>query len=476
MKVFSTLTGRFLALTIIFVMLAEVLIFVPSIARYRFDYLSARLERAQIASLSLLATPNDMIDPALEAELLENAEVMSIALRRDEIRELVLKSPMAGMVDGTFDLRDDGPVKLMLDAIRCMVAADGRIIRVIGVPVKSGGLEIEITMPEAPLKGAMLTYGWNIFLLSLLISIITAALLFLAVRRFMVRPMQAVVDNMVAFQESPGNVHAIIEPSASVAELRNAENALHEMQSRISASLKQKDRLAQLGEAVAKVSHDLRNMLTTAQLMVDRIDASKDPAVSRTAPKLVGSLNRAINLCEQTLTFGKAEEPAPTIRRLALRDIANEVVEAEQLRTTSGNSSISSTVPDDIYVDADGEQLFRVLVNLCRNARQAIENSGVTGTVRIAATQTDKDVFIDVTDTGPGLPQKALQHLFKPFEGGARRGGSGLGLAIASELVAGHGGRLELLSTSGEGTVFRVTLPQRSGAARDAGRSSVAAS
>jgi hypothetical protein len=85
----NSLSGRFLILTIVFVMLAEILIFVPSIARFREDYLLNHLERAQIASLALLA--DDMLDPKLEAELLENAGVFNVVLRRDEMRQLMLK-------------------------------------------------------------------------------------------------------------------------------------------------------------------------------------------------------------------------------------------------------------------------------------------------------------------------------------------------------------------------------------------------
>ena len=87
----NTLSGRFLILTTVFVMLAEVLIFVPSISRFRQDYLEDRLERAQIASLALLA--DDMIESSLERELLENAGVYNVVLRRDEMRQLVLSSP-----------------------------------------------------------------------------------------------------------------------------------------------------------------------------------------------------------------------------------------------------------------------------------------------------------------------------------------------------------------------------------------------
>ncbi|MBR9843919.1 MAG: sensor histidine kinase, partial [Rhodobacteraceae bacterium] len=131
---FNTLSGRFLVLTIIFVMLAEVLIFVPSIARFREEYLLSRLERAQIASLSLLA--DDMIDSDLEEELLRTAEVFNVVLRRDEMRQLVLSSPIPQPIDASFDLRDAGAGELIRDAMLRLFDPEERVIRVIGAPVQ----------------------------------------------------------------------------------------------------------------------------------------------------------------------------------------------------------------------------------------------------------------------------------------------------------------------------------------------------
>jgi len=460
-----SLSGRFLLLTVVFVMLAEILIFVPSIARFRQDYLTERLERSQIASLALLATQNDMVNPDLEIELLSNAGVLSIALRRDAIRELVLALPMPSMVEETFDFRDASAMTLMRDALRIMFSNEERVIRIIGEPVKAGGLEIEATLYETPLKLAMLDYGRNIFYLSLLISVITAALLFFATRRFIVRPISGVISSMLKFQENPEDVRNVIVPDAAISELRHAEDSLRDMQQRISGSLKQKERLAQLGGAVAKISHDLRNMLTTAQLFVDRIEMSADPAVAKTAPKLVNSLNRAINLCEQTLTFGKAEEAAPTVQQFKLKRTVDDVLDAESLRDTDGRVEIKSDVPEDLEVSGDPEQMFRIIVNLARNARQAIENSGANGEILICASEVGEETQILVKDTGPGLPKRAQDNIFQPFKGGTRREGTGLGLSIAAELVRGHGGRLELEKTGPEGTSFKISLPKVSEAA-----------
>ncbi|MEM9011015.1 MAG: HAMP domain-containing sensor histidine kinase [Pseudomonadota bacterium] len=455
----SSLSGRFLFLTMGFVMLAEILIFVPSVARFRLDYLQERLERAQIASLALLATPDDMVAPDLGAELLQNAEVLNIVLRRNAVRELILATPAQTEVAATFDLTDPSPFELMRDAMRCLMMDSGRVVRVIGRPVKGAGLEIEITIDETPLKEALMAYGARIFLLSAMISILTAALLFLSARRFIVRPISRVVANMTAFREDPEDPARIIDPQSSAREIADAERALSALQMQLQTALKERQRLAALGGAVAKISHDLRNILTTTQILADRIGSSADPAVARAAPKLLSSLDRAINLCERTLTFGKAEEPEPEKRTVVLRDLVREALEAETLTEVSG-LSIVNDVPETLRAEADPEQFFRVLQNLLRNARQAIEAMGRPGEIRVGGTPLEQGTEVVIHDTGPGLPSRAVEHLFQPFQGAVRRGGSGLGLAIAAEIVRNHGGVLELVDTSTNGTTFRIRLPR----------------
>ncbi len=123
---------------------------------------------------------------------------------------------------------------------------------------------------------------------------------------------------------------------------------------------------------MAKISHDLRNILTTAQLFTDRIEMSEDPAVKRMAPKLVNSITRAVHLCETTLAFGKAEEQPPTLTQFYLADIVQDVIDSERLSIGEHDLSFSEDVPADMMVRGDPEQLYRVISNLVRNARQAI--------------------------------------------------------------------------------------------------------
>ena len=454
----NSLSGRFLILTTVFVMLAEVLIFVPSVARFREDYLLARLERAQIASLALEA--DNMISPELEAELLLNAEVYNVVLRRDEMRQLALSSPIPAPINATYDMRDSTAMTLIVDALTTLVDRDERIARVIGNPVRDGGLLIEVTMDEMPLRAAMIDYGLNVLALSAVISVITAFLLFLAVQGLLVRPIKRVVGHMQSYAKSPEDARRIITPSARVTELRDAEMALQSMQVELTGALKQKERLAQLGGAVAKVSHDLRNILTSAQLFTDRIEGSDDPLVKRMAPKLVGSITRAVNLCETTLAFGRVDEPAPALTRVNLARIVSDVFDSERLAAGDDDISFAEDIPVGMTLRADGEQLYRAIFNLVRNARQAITATGKAGEISIKGFEDDNAWWIVVSDTGPGLPPKAKEFLFQPFQGGARKGGSGLGLVIAADLVRGHGGRLDLASTGVDGTVFKIQLPK----------------
>lgn len=454
----NTLSGRFLILTVIFVMLAEILIFVPSIARFREDYLLLRLERAQIASLALLA--DDMIDVELEKELLKNAGVFNVVLRRDEMRQLILSSPIPEPISATFDMRTATASVLIKDAMMQLLETKNRVVRVIGAPVQDAGLLIEVTMDTEELRMSMIDYGVRILALSAVISVVTAFLLFLAVRAILVRPIKGVVGYMQTYAAAPEDARSLIKPQAGVTELREAEEALLALQTELTASLKQRERLAQLGGAVAKVSHDLRNILTSAQLFTDRIESSEDPLVRRLAPKLVNSITRAVHLCESTLAFGKAEEPAPTLTRFALSETVGDVIASERLAVEDYDLSFGEDIPAGMMVRADPEQMFRVVSNLVRNARQAIVASGQPGEIAVSATENDHSWLITVKDTGPGLPPKAQEHLYQPFQGGIRKGGSGLGLAISSELVRGHGGMLTLLETDEGGTTFEICLPK----------------
>ncbi|MBV1886109.1 MAG: HAMP domain-containing histidine kinase [Parvibaculaceae bacterium] len=455
-----SLSAKLLVLTGLFVLIAEIFIFVPSIANFRDGWLKQRIHGAQIATLALEATPDQMVSEGLEDELLRNAEVYAVVLHRDEARRLILTEKMPPDIDATYDLREEGPLDLIVEAFATLFADDGRTIRLIGMPRFEGGDFIEIVIDETPLRAAMFGFGQTIFWLSIFISLLTGGLVYLTLHIFLVRPMRSFTENMIAFSEHPDDARLVITPSNREDEIGVAERELADMQRQIRATLSQKSRLASLGAAVSKINHDLRNILANVQLISDRLGSVADPTVQKLAPRLFASLDRAIGLCTRTLQFGSAEEQAPLRERFPLVNLIAELQDALGLPERDDIVWETNITPD-LIVDADSDQLLRVLMNLTRNALQALDARGQGGTLSLNAERSEGICIMTMTDTGPGLPLAAQKHLFEAFNGSTKSDGSGLGLAIASELITAHGGDLALTHTGPDGTVFTIHLPDR---------------
>jgi signal transduction histidine kinase len=465
------LSAKLLLLTIVFVMLAEVLIFVPSIANFRITWLNDRLTAAKLAALAAEAVPGGVVPDTLRMELLLTAQVRAVAWKRDNERRLVLPAGTAQAIDASYDFRASarGPgmanelamrLRLIWQAMAVFFTKEGRTIRVVGEPGMGGGDFIEIVLPEAPLKAAMIGYGLNVLGLSVIISVITAALVYFALNGLLVQPMMRITRNMLHFSRNPEDASRIIVPSARQDEIGTAERELAHMQMELTQTLQQKNRLAALGLAVSKINHDLRNILASAQLISDRLVSLPDPAVQRFAPKLIASLDRAINLCNSTLKFGRAEEAAPRREHVALRALVEEVGDGLGL-PREGMIDWTVEIDETLRIDADRDQLFRVVSNLCRNALQAIEQGeSIVGLIKVTAQRHEQRVTMEVSDNGPGVPEKARAHLFQAFQGSARKGGTGLGLAVAQELIAAHGGSIRLRETA-PGATFEIEIPDR---------------
>jgi signal transduction histidine kinase len=460
-RLLTGLSGKVLALTIVFVMLGEVLIFLPSIANFRIQWLKTHIAQAEIAALAAEAAPNQIVDAELRSTILKGAGVEAVSLTRGDRRQLMLRSNDEGMVDETFDLRPGMYYTTIGQAFAVMLRQHDRLVSVIDKPPAMSGDVIEISLHEWPLRDAMLRYGLNILALSIVLSLTVAAMIFAALNRVLVKPMQRLSANMISFGDKPEDPSRIITPTVRTDEIGIAERELNSMQLQLQGNLQQKNHLAALGLAVSKVSHDLRNMLTSAQLISDSLSEVKDPTVQRFAPKLISSLDRAITFLNQTITYGRAQELPPRRENLYLREITSEVFESAALMA-GGGVQLHNNVPQSVIVDADREQLIRILTNLTRNAVQALDTRHTIGNeVRIEALRQGSVTVISVADNGPGIPPAIRDKVFEAFQTSARIGGTGLGLAISAELVQAHGGSISVLETGEMGTIFEVTIPDR---------------
>jgi signal transduction histidine kinase len=455
------LSGKLLVLTVLFVMVAEILIYVPAIANFRVNWLNDRLAAAHTAALVLDAAPSGMVPESLAKQILASIGARAVAMKMGNQRRLLAASDMPPAVNDTIDMRDVSWWRAVVDAFDTLWMSKPKdVMRVIG-PAPMDGDFLEIIMDEAPLHHAMLRFSATLLIVSLIISGITAALVFLALNYLFVRPMRRLTENMTAFRSDPENPSRIVEVSNRADEIGTSEAELAAMQREIASMLHQKNRLAALGLAVSKINHDLRNLLAGAQLFSDQLSSSADPKVQRFAPKLMRSLERAIAFCQSTLSYGRAQEPPPDRKVIPLEPLIEEVHESLGLGIDIPIRWIVA-VERGLTVDADHDQLFRVLVNLARNAMQALEGQGhrdpARDQIRITGRREASVAVIEVSDTGPGIPEKAREHLFEAFQSSTRPGGSGLGLAIAAELARAHGGDIRLI----EGTIgatFRVTIP-----------------
>ncbi len=458
------LSGKLLFLTTLFVMVAEVLIYVPSIANFRLNWLNDRLAAAHTAALVLDAAPSGMVPESLAKQILNSIGARAVAMKMGNQRRMLAAANVPSAVEQDIDMRDVTWWSAIMEAFDTMVyAKPDDVIRVVGPAPMADGQFLEIVLDEAPLRKAMLTFSVNIMLLSLVISGITATLVFLALNYLLVRPMRRITDNMIAFRADPENAERVIGHSGRADEIGMAEEELAAMQRELASMLHQRSRLAALGLAVSKINHDLRNLLASAQLFSDQLSTLPDPKVQRFAPKLMRTLERAIAFCQSTLSYGAAHEPPPERKTFEVEPLIEEVHEALGLTIDVPIRWIVS-VERGLTMEADREQLFRVLVNVARNAVQALEARGTRDPardqIRITGRREGAVVVLEISDTGPGVPEKARANLFKAFHASTRAGGTGLGLAIAAELVRAHGGEIGLVPGT-IGATFRITIPDR---------------
>lgn len=444
-----SLSARLLILTIFFVMVAEVLIYAPSIARFRMSWLEERISAAHLATLALEATPTRMVSPELEKELLRHVGAYGVILYKPDTKNLMLSSDMPPKVDAMVDLSNMSLAAMLGDAFVTLAQNRNRVLQVMG-PSPKGDVKVAVVLDEKPLCDAMYAFSQRILLLSVVISVFTAALVYLSLHVMLVLPMRRITGALVAFRDNPEVPAVGVTASDRRDEVGIAERELLAMQRRLRAALRQRQHLAALGEAVAKISHDLRNMLATAQLVSERLAQSPDPAVKRASPTLERAIDRAISLCTQTLKYVD-ERRELNLTAFPLAPMLREVAQL------ANGGEVRIDIGDDVAVTADREELFRVFANLVKNAFDA---GAKTVTLRLTAYRPAR---IEVADDGPGMPPRAVENLFRPFAGSARAGGTGLGLAIAQEVMRAHGGDIELVGTGANGTVFCLTLPGAAG-------------
>ena len=458
---FSGLSIKLIVTIIAVILTVEVVVYLPSVASFRANWLNDRMRVGMVAARVLDAVPDVPALPrSLTDRLLTSAGANAIVYRREGQSQLIeLAEPITPDRVVTADIRESNPVALIVGALDTLFAGPGRTLRIVGEGDVDESL-LEVLMPERPLRQDLLDYSRDIVLVSFIIAALTAVALYLMVSRLFIYPVRRLTANMLAFRQAPENASLILTPSARHDEIGIAERELAAMEADLFSMLRQRQHLADLGLAVAKINHDLRNTLTSAQLLSDQVATLDDPKVQRLAPRLVTTLDKAIGFAQSVLDYGRESAALPVLAPVALLGLVEDAAFDARL---VGHPTISfrNEAPEGLRLRVDQAQFSRVLVNLLKNAREALEAAGAkveAPQVSVLTEEREDGFVVAVSDNGPGLPPRARDNLFVAFEGSARAGGTGLGLAIAREIVEAHGGRLALAEQA-RGTRFEITLP-----------------
>lgn len=450
------LSVKLLILTIVFIMFAEVLIFIPSAAMFRQNWLWQRAESARLIAVAIEGVPNYEGSAMLSRQFMQSTGVSMVTQNREGMSELVLGAPPKGRIVGVDDLRTSRRLPLFRKTFLDFFSSGDGYLRVLSNPSVDGVHSLEFLVPQSELKSALLDYSSRVLLWSIVISLMTGVLIYIALSRLIVAPIKQLAGDLVTFRNDPRKRRQEVHIPKRKDEIGQLEREFIEMKDGVRLALKRQERLATLGMAMAKINHDLRNVLTSAQLISDRLESDPDPRIARMGERLVKTVGRGVKLCEATLSFSQSVEDPPKQKPVRIATLIGEV--AGDTMAEEGHVQFTNKVPHNLRAYIDPDHTYRIFHNLFRNAIQAMADSPKKE-LRVSAEPIDDKINFIISDTGPGLPQKARANLFKAFTSSTAKGGTGLGLTISRELARAQGGDLALKSSADEGTVFVLRLP-----------------
>lgn len=457
---FTGVAGQLLLYTVGLVLLIVVLLFPLLISERRNEWLAGRVNVAELIAAAAQSSPEHRASNEFSRIARDRLFILSIVANIKDRRETILAPSQP--ITGT-PVRMDWPGDQSLwfpNTVAHFTAQEDRHLRLAFNPELTPYDEMEVTVSEATVREALIAQSGEIILNALLFAVLAGAIVYVTVYRLIVRPMQGIADSVTRFSEAP-EATQIKLPYGQSDEIRRVTVALETMQKTVSQALRQRKRLADLGEAVAKISHDLRNSLSAAQVLSDGLADSNDPLVRDAAPRLERAIQRSITLAEATLKYGRSETPLPNLRSEPFKSAIDEAM-AEGVAGWPG-VTVRVTCDENLAVMADSDHLHRIITNLVRNAAKAITSrpggydAGLI-TAEASRSASGDTVVLVISDNGPGIPKSVIAKLFQPFSKAGSDGGTGLGLAIARELARGMGGELSMIASGPDGTSFSLSL------------------
>lgn len=442
-RVFWLIAGIILLVAFVAVM--------PGLSLDRQNWLRDRVIQAHLAAMSIKDGAGPA-DPALRDTLLRLSDSVAISLKSGNTEISLLPDTMPAQ-SAAIDLDQESPITRLWRADLDLLGLAPPFAR-IAVTYPGSAARLEVTISRRELTRDLRRSMARSAEIAVVLAAVTASLVFAALDRLLVRPMRIITASIAGFRRSPGHsgLGGLKWLSArGDDEIALAARELAAMQDELRAVLWRNARLAALGTAVNTINHDLRNILASALMTAGRLQHHEDPKVQRAANILVTAIERAVDLVSRTKDFAQEGPPAVTRSAVGLHELVNEV--ADMLLAADASVTFENRVPPGLVLPLDRSQIYRVLVNLLRNAMEA-----GASLISLQAERIGGIDALTVADNGPGLPPKIVSNLFQPFIAAGRNGSTGLGLAIAHDLIRAHGGDLTLRKTGPEGTIFVLAL------------------
>lgn len=450
----DSLSGRMLWLTVAVILVIELLVLLPGLGQLNIGWMEARIHHAQML-IDVVARTGIEVPADVQEDMLTYAGVASIELDVPGQPVLLLrKRDQPGPPQAIIGMAHESLGHGTWQALRRLAGQGAPVVEITSASNLQPGAVVKVVADAAPLTNELRSDAAHVFSLTVIVALVTGLLVFAMLDRLLVRPMRVITTSIINFREDPEQDDAsdlawlAARPEDDIS---TAARELKIMQDEMRAALWRNARLAAVGTAVAKISHDLRNILSTALLVADRLQSVNDPTVQRATRTFIPAVERAAQLVTRTVDFAREGPPPITRTAVELSDLAEEAISV--VRPMSPDVRFVNEVPADLVLPLDRAQIYRVLVNLMKNAAEAGAK-----TIMLLTERDGPLTHLRVSDDGPGLPLRVQDQLFKPFTSSGRYGGTGLGLAIARDLIRAHGGDLVLEQTGPRGTVFCMEL------------------
>ncbi|HTQ71470.1 MAG TPA: HAMP domain-containing sensor histidine kinase [Acidocella sp.] len=447
----ASLSSKVLWITVVALLAMELLALLPGLGRERQEWLWQRVSDAHLAVFAL----SQGSSPGAADRVLRFAGLQEITLTAPHRAAIIwrIDSPLPAAPIRVEPAQQSLLASSWHACLRLAGYGPPEELIVTPSPLMPGGI-LEVRVDAAPLTLLLSDYAKNGFDLAMVVALLAGLLVYGLLNWMLVRPMEILTTSIIHFREAPERAqNSGLDWLANRPkdDISSAARELQTMQEELRAALWRNARLAAVGTAVAKIAHDLRNILSSTLLVADRLQDVDDPLVKRATRTLIPSVERATQLVTSTVDFAREGRTQLNRSPVRVRALIDEV--AETLLPENAGWRIENLTPDELELPLDRAQLYRVFANLIRNAAEA----GAT-LISLSTETMNGKTRLRVADNGPGLPERAKANLFKPFTSSVRSGGTGLGLTIARDLIRAHGGDLVLERTGPAGTVFCMDL------------------